>query len=681
MLFSEFLSQSPQPPAGRYRDRHADKQAASGGIEGRLSVLERKDHEVLEQMNRWMYQAEDQGSHRIAVRRADTVSLLRRLRQLYPALRFDIERGAGDIDNDDDNEGERGGVWNAGAACVTVKAYMDMRYNELLRLGVQSEDVYRLYELRASDSNGGPGAVEICQGMDKTSRTKVYQAVALADRMLDLKTLDATTGGGVKVISVTKKANKKRKLTTTDENRGSDILPCFLHFTLHKRSTEHLHAVQQIASALQLSSSDICHAGIKDKRALTFQRCSINTSTCSAHLTPTQIVSRLTERFSGTVLGSSGASPLVSVGNFSFQSSPLQTGQLWGNRFFIRIRRIRCTSVEVTSQELIEIIQRRKASLVQKGFLNMFGTQRTGECQSTSSVLFRYRHNHCDSLEQYEELLLASVRDHSAVGPRIGKLLIMCDFKAAFELILLGEIHTDTSTRDILKKDDTGPIAAARQLYLLGAAIGDVISAFPQYCVRERTLLRGLQRYGTDAFESALLLLPHSSRTMYINAYQSLLWNTVAAHRARVSCSVQLGDLVMKQNGIDSLHVLNQADVESGSYDIDKVVLPLFGSTVEYPSLSSINGRFYNRLLRQEGVYAIDSSGGCVQPKGAYRRLIQRLERLDIDMEDMTTERGKDDSSPSSSHGHGSMSLSFDLPAGSFATTLISCLFYNECFL
>jgi tRNA pseudouridine13 synthase len=436
--------------------------------------------------------------------------------------------------------------------------------------------------------------------------------------------------------------------------------------------------MQQIASALHVSSSEICHAGIKDKRALTYQRCSVNTRTCSAQLTPTQMIRRLMERLSCSALGNGGTGPLVSVGNFSFKSSPLQTGLLWGNRFSIRVRRVRCTDAEVTNQKILTIIEGRKTSLLHKGFLNIFGTQRTGQCPNTSSVLFQYSRSHSSPIDQYEELLLAAVRDHTAVGPRIGKLLVMREFKAAFDLILLSEEHTNDDVQDGCRKDDSGPIKAARCLYLAGAAIRDVISAFPQYCVRERTLLRGLQRYGLEAFESALLLLPHSSRAMYINAYQSVLWNAVAAHRARLGCTVQVGDLVMEQTGIESVCAVMPADLESGSYGIDQVVLPLFGSTVKYPSLVSANGRFYDRLLRQEGIVDVSS---CVQPKGAYRKVIQRLEGLDIKMEGATI---VDDSPPSPSHGTGNgvmMSLVFDLPAGSFATTLLSCLFHNERFL
>ena len=48
---------------------------------------------------------------------------------------------------------------------------------------------------------------------------------------------------------------------------------------------------------------------------------------------------------------------------------------------------------------------------------------------------------------------------------------------------------------------------------------------------RERAVLGGLRRYGTDEPLLALRCVPHGMRMLWVNAYQSHVWNRMATER------------------------------------------------------------------------------------------------------------------------------------------------------
>jgi len=643
-------------------------------------VIEEALEATLSRLNQWLSTPSDFTEHQFVIRKSGLSSVLTTLRVRFPALRY----GVSNETHTDLREQE----------VCTVTASRDTIYSRLLSVdsGLSVEDVIRLYTLRAQAAEC---STEICRGADKTTRTNVHQMIAAADRNLQLRT--ATTKGGISVIRVTKKSSRKRKAETEsvdDESFSNTTTRCFVHFTLFKRSTESLHAIQQLAEALRVANSEFCIAGTKDKRALTYQRCSINSKACQG-MSPVEIAKYLAMSYPESNHDSTTSSgPVIAVGNFSFETSPLRVGHLLGNQFSITVRRLLSRTEMRHGTSLREVLEYRKEMILREGFFNLFGTQRTGTSDRMSAALFR--HSNAVPLSEFEDCLISAAHQCAAVGPRIGKCLLLRNFKEAFELILLGlrPVEDDgvgDDTADCVQSTNER-VVEARRLYGSGADLNIVFSSFPHYCTRERTLIRGLLRYGRGAFELAIQQLPHSTRSMYITAYQSLLWNTVAAHRARLSGTVQPGDLVHGEGG-SSTHVLMPVEIEGPivAHSLSDVVIPLFGSTVHYPSENCASGAFYKKLLEVEGLH--DAYSHPDMPKGAYRSLVvsdiysninlyfnstnpwlfcivdnqQRLDALDMKLE--ATEKTS------------CLHLEFSLPVGSFATALLACLLNNDSLL
>lgn len=73
----------------------------------------------------------------------------------------------------------------------------------------------------------------------------------------------------------------------------------------------------------------------------------------------------------------------------------------------------------------------------------------------------------------------------------------------------------------------------------------------PDFKVREKMLLRALNRYGVnhEGCTKGWLNIPHSMRIFYVHAYCSKIWNEAASYRLKIYGSkVVEGDLVLEEN-------------------------------------------------------------------------------------------------------------------------------------
>ena len=82
--------------------------------------------------------------------------------------------------------------------------------------------------------------------------------------------------------------------------------------------------------------------------------------------------------------------------------------------------------------------------------------------------------------------------------------------------------------------------------------------------------------------------LPRNMRSMYVHAYQSLVWNHAATTRAKLGLTVLEGDLVLpldidtesgeaKSGDTPEVHTVSAEDVVTSRFSFDEVVLPLPG--------------------------------------------------------------------------------------------------------
>ncbi|XP_071518346.1 pseudouridylate synthase 7 homolog [Panulirus ornatus] len=302
----------------------------------------------------------------------------------------------------------------------------------------------------------------------------------------------------------------------------------------------------------------------------------------------------------------------VHIGNFHFREKPQRMNLQFGNHYRIVLR-----EVDGTDDEVIEAVE----SLKTKGFINYYGTQPFGN----NSVSMR----------------------------GIGCELLKGNWQQAVNLILAPR---DNDVPDL------------RRCHNTWKDTGDAEAALKMLCkgwesTVESQLLTGLtQMTGNDLVE-ALNRIPRTTRTLYLHAYQSWLWNTIASRRVKkYGLKVLPGDIVRRKGSIAEVDEIveesneNEADSDEGKTgddseskpeietteangqnmsgfhflteeeaevaDIFDVVLPLPGYNVEYPN-NEIK-EWYSELLEADGLTfsALKHDVKAYAARGVYRRMM-----------------------------------------------------------
>lgn len=239
----------------------------------------------------------------------------------------------------------------------------------------------------------------------------------------------------------------------------------FTELILIKKNVESHRAQLMITRALGRSTEDINLAGTKDKAAITAQRATI------WRVPPEKLL----------------ALDLPGITIRSPQTTIYKTylGNLYGNHFSIRIRKI---------DEEAEEIQSRIDDFKQEidrfgGIGNFFGHQRFGT--------------------------------RRPITHEIGKKFLLGEFEEGI-MTYLTKIFEDES--DSVKK--------ARQTLLDTNDPEEALKFFPKRMVFERKILEYLNDNPND-FLGAFNLLPRNLRRIFIHGYQSYLWNLSLSERIR----------------------------------------------------------------------------------------------------------------------------------------------------
>ncbi|KAJ3012435.1 hypothetical protein HKX48_006283 [Thoreauomyces humboldtii] len=267
----------------------------------------------------------------------------------------------------------------------------------------------------------------------------------------------------------------------------------------------------------------------------------------------------------------------MSTGDYKLRKEQMTLGELGGNHFKIVLREV----VPETTESSIDDAMR---SLRDRGFVNYFGMQRFGTM----------------SLPTY--------------APGVAYLKGM--FKEAVAMIMEE------------KDGEREEITEARRHW---AEHGDPAAALllmPRHCLAERAILGYLKSKGRDTDHlGALESIPRNLKSMYVHAYQSLVWNTMATERLeKYGSKPVIGDLVISDAaGKDAMVVDDQDDAvpqpkngQAVAIDINKdiaileteedcakytmadVVLPLPGFQVMYPKNSM--GERYVSYMAEHGL-------------------------------------------------------------------------------
>ena len=287
-----------------------------------------------------------------------------------------------------------------------------------------------------------------------------------------------------------------------------------------------------------------------------------------------------------------------------------------------------------------QVLEKATESFAEYGFLNYYGLQRFGSFRTGThitgqKVLSGDLEGAVNSILAYSEDLISV--DQSA--PEKTKIP-----------------QDDIDRAQAIKLANTGQVnEAAKKMPKRFQAEAAIIQYLGK---KDRWTGELLQDHD---WQGALTQIPKNLRMMYVHAYQSFIWNTVASKRWELHGNkVVEGDLVLigekysnngavrdevDEDGEPIFHPtaddgapstddaytrardLSKEEAESGKYNIFDVVLPLPGYDVLYPA--NAIGNFYQEFMKSDAGGGIDPhqmrrSWKDISLSGAYRKLMAR---------------------------------------------------------
>lgn len=404
----------------------------------------------------------------------------------------------------------------------------------------------------------------------------------------------------------------------------------YLHFTLAKENKDTMEVLFYLASQLKIPVKNFQFAGTKDRRAVTVQR-------CCAYRTQAERLAKV-----GPSLRN------AKIGDYEYKKAGLELGDLIGNEFAITLRDCSFPGEDGLTQEQRHknaegVLAEATKSFNEKGFINYYGLQRFGTfAKGTHSVGVKMlQGNLCgaiDDILDFSAEALAAAQDPEDCS------MISTDDKSRAEAL-----HTWKTTR-----------SSANALQIL-----------PRKFSAERAIIQYMgyvkpnttERSKENDYQGALNSIPRNLRLMYVHAYQSFIWNTVAGKRWELhGDNVVEGDLVItsehkntadidpiegevdeqgevvvhpatEDSAADSKDMFTRArpvsadEAASGKHSIFDIVLPLPGFDVEYPKNQV--GAYYETLMASEQGGGLDPHNmrrkwKDISLSGSYRKFVAR---------------------------------------------------------
>jgi tRNA pseudouridine13 synthase len=294
--------------------------------------------------------------------------------------------------------------------------------------------------------------------------------------------------------------------------------------------------------------------------------------------------------------------PRIRVVSVSRHANKLRLGHLKGNRFVIRLRR--------TDSSRLADVRRALDVLSRRGLPNYFGPQRFGARGDTWQV---------------------------------GRAMLRQDWVECVD-VLLGRPSSL----------DEGGVLAARQFYEHGD-YREAAKAWPWVFHAERLACRTLAGGASKA--KAFRRIDKELKTFYVSAYQSRLFNQVAARRIDALDELWSGDLAWRhpQGAVFAVDDVVREQPRCDAQEISPTG-PLFGYRMSQPTGKA--GEMEAAVLAEDGVTLEDfRQPGGMRIKGARRP-------LRVPLADVSAEAGAD------KHGE-YIALRFFLPAGSYALCVV----------
>ncbi|CAK1361934.1 Multisubstrate pseudouridine synthase 7 [Cercospora beticola] len=428
----------------------------------------------------------------------------------------------------------------------------------------------------------------------------------------------------------------------------------YLHFTLYKENKDTMEVLYFIASQLKVNMKHFGFAGTKDRRGVTVQRVSV-------HRVLRGRLESVNKQARGWRVG----------GPWEYKSEGLTLGMSNGNQFLLTLRDAHiegeneAEGIEARLQKVKACAEAAAKSLGETGFLNYYGLQRfgthsTGTHAVGMKILQGDLKGAVDSILAYDEALLrenqpASDAESNGANGHGQERKVPQD-----------DINRATAIHAFRKSGGSSEALSILQGNRFSAEKGMITHLGK----KDRKTGR---RPNENDFQGALMTIQRNLRLMYVHAYQSFVWNTVAGKRWELyGSTVVEGDLVVvgekdtaegvtnggaltkeevDEHGEPIIHPsasadpgnpgatgelddpfvrarpLSKEEAESGRYDIFDIVLPLPGHDVIYPK--NVLGKVYEDFMASE-------EGGKLNPhdmrrttkdfslSGGYRKMMAR---------------------------------------------------------
>ncbi|NWI32795.1 PUS7L protein, partial [Sula dactylatra] len=436
-------------------------------------------------------------------------------------------------------------------------------------------------------------------------------------KLLETKSFTVTDVNDRPNMSIMVRFREKSRSRKRSAGGFQEKQEVYTAFTLQKENLETLEAIGFLAAELGVLPSDFSYTGIKDKKAITYQPMVVK------KVTP----ERLKE------IGSKVEKKGMRIHNIHSACQHLRLGQLKGNHFDIVVRDLKHHSHD-SSVNLKEIISEAMENVKTKGFVNYYGPQRFGQGQNVQT-------------------------------DQIGLALLNEKMVKAVKLFFTPE-------------DTDDPVNNAKRYFLQTEDAKGALVMLPEFKVREKMLLRALNRYGVnhEGCTKGWLNIPHSMRIFYVHAYCSKIWNEAASYRLKIYGSkVVEGDLVLSEENAESVslndkvHVVTAPEESANKYSINQVVLPMVGHSIKYPSNKV--GQWYRERLSKDELQMCKFRVSPLQLNipGCYRPILKNVQNLSYFLEG--SEKGIEIEDNHLNESKVSLHLSFDLDPSCYATVCL----------
>lgn len=366
----------------------------------------------------------------------------------------------------------------------------------------------------------------------------------------------------------------------------------WIHMEKNGRTT--LDVVLDIARELHISRKRTGFAGMKDRSAITRQWL------CISNITPEELPDF------NEVLHN------VKILEIKQNQKKLRMGQLRGNKFKINIR-----NTEDPAEDK-EIAEKVLESLKITGVPNYYGYQRFGEVRSTTHL--------------------------------VGKCLVEGDIKKA----------VDTYIGNPNEEEHNLPYES-RKLYDEGK-LQEAYDLMPKSMRYEKSMIKelmiGENKHGEileKDYIRAIESLPKPLKRMFVNAYESYLFNKIVNERAKIGIDKYFdGDIIIDKEE-HWVHEINEDTIEE---DLKNFVLnptaPLLGSKV--PFAEGKQGIIERKVIEDENI--TKESFECPKTPKLGSHGVRRSVRFKI--EDTNVEQIDD-----------GISVEFFIPKGCYATAVL----------